>query len=111
MDDGAIDEKNDETVNDTVNDTISETIDQAHASFLKKWAGLILIILSFGFYGSILLLPFLSISGENKIMASAALVVLGEASFWFAVLILGKEAISKYRKFDWRNKIAEWFKI
>ena len=48
---------------------------------------------------------------ENKIIASAALVVLGEASFWIAVLILGKEAISKYRKFDWRRKIAEFFMI
>jgi len=83
-------------------------MDQAREIFLKKWAGLILVILSFAFYGCILLLPFASFSGENKIVASAALVILGEASFWLAVLILGKEAISKYRKFEWRKKITEW---
>lgn len=90
---------------------MDEKMDQAHENFLKKWTGLILVILSFAFYGCILLLPFAPIFGENKIIASAALVVLGEASFWIAVLILGKEAISKYRKFDWRRKIAEFLMI
>jgi hypothetical protein len=77
----------------------------------KKWAGWMLVILSFVFYGCILLLQFAPITGEHKVIASAALVVLGEASFWIAVIILGKEAVSKYRKIDWRRKIEEWFKI
>lgn len=87
---------------------MNEKIGQAHENYLKKWAGLMLVILSFAFYGCILLLPFAPISGENKITGSAALVVMGEASFWTAVLILGKEAISKYRKFDWRKRIGKF---
>jgi hypothetical protein len=78
---------------------------------LKKWAGWMLVILSFVFYGCILLLQFAPIAVEHKVVASAALVVLGEASFWIAVIILGKEAVSKYRKIDWRRKIGEWLKI
>lgn len=90
---------------------MDEKADQTRKNFLKKWTGWMLVILSFAFYGCILLLPFAPISGENKVIGSAALVVLGEASFWIAVLILGKEAISRYRKFDWRKRIMELFMI
>ncbi|VVB67421.1 Uncharacterised protein [uncultured archaeon] len=77
---------------------------------LKKWTGWALVILSFAFYGALLLVPFLSLSPGNKIILSSTLVVLGEASFWIAVLILGRQVISRYRSFPWRSKIAELFK-
>jgi hypothetical protein len=77
---------------------------------LKRWVGWALILLSFAFYGGLLLVPFASLSPGNKIILSSTLVVLGEASFWVAVLILGRQVISRYRNFPWRSKIAGLFK-
>lgn len=49
---------------------------------LKRRLGMALFILSFVFYGLLLLLPFVTASAESKIAFSAAIVVLGEGSFW-----------------------------
>ena len=70
---------------------------------LKKWLGIALVVLSFAFYGCLLLVPLSSFSTENKIALSASLVILGEGSFWLAVIILGREAMAKYRRVDWRK--------
>ncbi len=76
----------------------------------KRKIGLALFLLSFAFYGCLLLVPFISISAGNKIILSSALVLLGEASFWIAVLILGRQVIARYQNFDWRSKISRLFK-
>lgn len=73
---------------------------------LKRWLGLTLIALSFIFYGGLFLVPFFPFSGENKIILSPLLVICGEASFWIGAIILGKEAVSKYRSVDWRSKVS-----
>jgi hypothetical protein len=70
---------------------------------LKKKLGQSLIILSFAFYGCLLLVPFAHFSGSSKILLSTILVISGEASFWIAVLILGRLVISEYRNFDWKR--------
>jgi hypothetical protein len=77
---------------------------------LKRWLGIALVILSFAFYGCLLLVPLTSISAERKIVLSTLLVILGEGSFWLAVIILGREAIAKYRKVDWLNRLFGWLK-
>jgi hypothetical protein len=77
---------------------------------LKRWLGIALVILSFAFYGCLLLVPLTSISAERKIALSTLLVILGEGSFWLAVIILGREAIAKYRKVDWLNRLFGWLK-
>jgi phosphatidylglycerophosphate synthase len=51
--------------------------------------------------------PFAPFSAGSKILLSTILVISGEASFWIAVLILGREVISKYRNFDWRKRLEE----
>ena len=61
------------------------------------------MILSFAFYGSLMLVPFLHFSAGRKLQLSAGLVIMGEASFWIAVLILGKEAVSRFKNIDLRN--------
>ena len=70
--------------------------------------GVALIILSFALYGSLLLLPFLTLSAGTKTAAVPILVVLGEVVFWSGGLILGKEVVSRYRRFldprTWRRK-------
>jgi len=65
----------------------------------KKWLGGLLVILSFAFYVCLLLVPLASMSAKNKILLSSLLVILGEASFWLAVIMLGREKMAKYRIF------------
>jgi hypothetical protein len=77
---------------------------------LKRWLGIALVVASFAFYGCLLLVPLTSFSAERKIALSTLLVILGEGSFWLAVIILGREAIAKYRSFDWRTRISGWLK-
>jgi len=72
---------------------------------LKKGLGLALVALSFIFYGALLLVPFAPVTAGHKVVLSSALVVLGEGSFWIAVLIMGKEMASKCWGFDWRSKL------
>ncbi len=62
-----------------------------------------LVVLSFAFYGALMLVPFTPFSAGGKLQLSAGLILMGEASFWIAVLILGKEMVSKYRHIDLRN--------
>jgi hypothetical protein len=76
----------------------------------KRWLGIALVAASFAFYGCLLLVPFSSLSAERKIALSAALVILGEGSFWLAFLILGREALAKYRDFNWRGRLFAWLK-
>jgi len=76
----------------------------------KRWLGIALVAASFAFYGCLLLVPFSSFSAERKIALSAVLVILGEGSFWLAVLILGREAMAKYRDFNWRKWLFAWLK-
>jgi hypothetical protein len=77
---------------------------------LKRWLGIALVAASFAFYGCLLLVPFSSFSAERKIALSTALIILGEGSFWLAVIILGREAIAKYRNLDWRRRLFGWLK-
>lgn len=79
--------------------------DPSKLYLVKKWLGLTLIVLSFIFYGGLLLVPFTPFSAGNKIVISSLLVIMGEASFWIGILILGKEAVSKYRNIDWRSML------
>jgi hypothetical protein len=76
---------------------------------IKRWLGLTLIALSFAFYGGLFLVPFTSLSAKNSVLLSSLLVICGEASFWIGVLILGKEAVSKYRNINWRSWAAKLF--
>jgi hypothetical protein len=70
----------------------------AQPNKLRK-VGVICVVLSFVFYGAILLVPFLPYPSSNKVAISSGLVVLGEASFWIGGFILGKELIAKYRRY------------
>ena len=75
----------------------------------NKWkkAGLILTVLSFAFYGAILLVPFTLFQTKAKIVLSSVLAIFGEVSFWVGAVILGKDFVAKYRRFF--NPL-NWFK-
>ncbi len=68
---------------------------------------MLLIILSFAFYGLLLMVPFAPFSAGRKVILSSILVVLGEASFWIAALILGKELIANYKNIFRREKLED----
>ena len=72
----------------------------------KRTLGITLFILSFAFYGFLLIVPFVALTSEAKAALSIMLVVLGESSFWLSVIVLGREIIDKYRKIDWRSRIS-----
>lgn len=72
----------------------------------KRWLGIALFILSFVFYGCLLLVPFLPLSLEGKTTLSVLLVISGESSFWLSAIILGKEMIEKFWTAKWRSWIA-----
>lgn len=76
-------------------------------SNLLKKIGILLIVLSFVFYGLILLIPLLSATLKTKTFLTTTLVVIGEISFWSGGLILGKEVVNKYRSFF---NPKNWFK-
>lgn len=85
-----------------------ERSDQA----LKKRLGVLLVILSIAFYGLIFLVPFAPVSAGRKVILSSILVVLGEASFWVAALILGKEIITNYKNIFRREKLKDaWSRL
>jgi hypothetical protein len=63
----------------------------------KRQLGFFLVILSFLLYGSLLLVPMTPLSTEGKVALSSFLVISDEASFWIGGLILGREAIARWR--------------
>lgn len=84
---------------------------KADAQILKRWLGMALLVLSFALYGFLLLVPFIPFSAESRIAFSAAVVILAESSFWLSVILLGREAIAKYRKVDWRSLFSRLKRI
>lgn len=76
---------------------VTVTDEKIKQGALKRRLGMLLIILSFTFYGILLLVPFAPFSAGRKVILSSILVVLGEASFWIAALILGKELIKNFK--------------
>lgn len=76
----------------------------------KNWkfkTGVILIILSTLLFTSLLVVPFLDITGKTKITITTIVIVLGEISFWTGGILLGKELFNKYKSYF--NPI-NWFK-
>ncbi|WP_059173563.1 transporter suffix domain-containing protein [Bacillus sp. FJAT-27445] len=86
--------------------------DGALAAQQKKKAtltriGIVLIILSCVFYAAILFVPLTSLSTGTKVAITGGLVLVGEATFWIGGIILGKEAVTRYRK---NMNPMNWFK-
>lgn len=75
-------------------------LDRSGDHALKRWLALALVGLSFVFYGALLLIPFAPFGAADKVLLSSAILVCGEASFWIAVLIAGREALSRYGSLD-----------
>ena len=60
--------------------------------------GIGLIVVSCFLYAAILLVPLTDFSTGTKVAITGGLVVGGEVTFWVGGIIVGKEAVSRYRK-------------
>jgi len=61
--------------------------------------GIWLVVLSFVLYGALPLVPFLPLPLEGKALAASALIVAGEAAFWIGGFILGKEFVTRFKRY------------
>lgn len=59
--------------------------------------GVALLVVSALLWAGVLGVPFLPLSGAWKVGVASALAVAGEVAFWGAVLVLGREAVRRYR--------------
>jgi hypothetical protein len=64
---------------------------------VRKAFGYVLLVLSFLAWGAIAALPLLDISIGTAAAITTALVVGGEASFFLAIALLGREAWGKMK--------------
>jgi hypothetical protein len=73
---------------------------QTPASGRRAWILVIfLLVVPCALYAAIPVVPFLPLTTAQKIGLSSGLVVVAEVIFWVAALFVGKEAISRYRRF------------
>ncbi len=70
---------------------------KAESPSWKRRLGFFLVILSCLLYGCLLLVPMTPFSAKGKVALSSLLVISGEASFWIGGIILGREAIRRWR--------------
>ncbi len=70
---------------------------KAEPASWRRRLGFLLVILSCLLYGSLILVPMTPFSAKGKVALSSLLVISGEASFWIGGLILGREAIARWR--------------
>ena len=60
---------------------------------------LVLLVIPGALYAAIPVVPFLPLTTAQKIGLTTELVIVAEAIFWGAALFVGKEAISRYRRY------------
>jgi hypothetical protein len=76
--------------------------DDASDPISKKRAWILVIVVLVipgALYSAVPVVSFLPLTTAQKIGLSAGLVVAAEVVFWGATLLVGKEVISRYRRF------------
>ncbi|MGG0821420.1 SDR family NAD(P)-dependent oxidoreductase [Paenibacillus turicensis] len=68
-------------------------------SQLMNKIALVLVILSFVLYGLAILVPFMSLSLAYKTTLVPAFIIVGEIVWWIGIAIVGKQVVTKYRKY------------
>ncbi len=71
-----------------------------------RTAAIVLIALSFLLYALLPVLPFLPLTVTTKSVAGGVMIGASEIVFWTGAIILGKEAVAKYKR--WMNPL-HWF--
>jgi hypothetical protein len=66
----------------------------------RPWALVVLLLVIPGaLYSAVPVVPFLPLTTAQKVGLSAGLVVVAEAVFWVAAIFVGKEVITRYRRY------------
>lgn len=73
----------------------------------KVKLGILLMVLCIPFFLAIALFPFLNIEAKLKITLSTVSLIIGEVLFWSGGLLVGKELLTKYKRYFNPKK---WFK-
>ncbi|MFM2311572.1 MAG: hypothetical protein RLZZ04_848 [Cyanobacteriota bacterium] len=77
----------------------------------KNW-GWGLVIISFVPWLLVFTLPWLPLANSQRLFATAVLIVMAEVIFWLGALVVGKQAIDRYRKhLNWRSIRRVWKKF
>lgn len=73
--------------------------------------GLILIVASFLPWAAIaFVLPWLPVTAAQKTLLVPALLILAEIFFWLGLLLVGKEAAQRYKKYFNLGALWKWIK-
>ena len=79
---------------------MSDDRPETPASGRRTWIlVIVLLVIPGALYAAIPALVFLPLTMAQKIWLSSGLVILAEAIFWGAAIFVGKEAISRYRRY------------
>jgi hypothetical protein len=78
--------------------------------FRQKF-GLYAILFSFGLWGAVALVPFLSLGIASATITIAVLLVVSEFLFWLGIMLVGKQLAERYRQKlnprAWLNKLKK----
>jgi hypothetical protein len=76
----------------------------------REWTGVVLFVLSFVMFWSILAVPWLEASVSTRAWIAGGLAVGAEAVFWTGILIAGRDFMRRYRQYLSPRKILAWIK-
>lgn len=66
----------------------------------KVWAAILgALVIPALLWSAVPVVAFLPLAGEQKVWVSGGLVVAAEAVFWVTALLLGREAVRRYRRY------------
>jgi hypothetical protein len=86
----------------TLNETREPIISQKPAKKGKKrlrYVGIALLVASAVLWTAVLAVPFLPVAMGWKVGIGSVVVVVAEVAFWISALILGREVVSRYRRY------------
>lgn len=64
-----------------------------------RYLGIALLALAFMMWALVPVVLLLPLSGGQKGWATAALLVVGEVTFWVSAVLLGREVVRRYRSY------------
>lgn len=76
----------------------------------REWTGVVLFVMSFVMFWSILAVPWLDAPVATRAWLAGGLAVGAEVVFWIGILIAGRDFMRRYREYLSPRKILAWIK-
>lgn len=76
----------------------------------REWTGVVLFVLSFVMFWSILAVPWLDAPVSTRAWIAGGLAVGAEVVFWIGILIAGRDFMRRYREYLSLRRILEWLR-